>query len=166
MTRISRPIAMTIGVFDGLHQGHQRVIAATVEAARSSGGIAWVTTFDPHPDTIVRGAPPRPWITPPEEREELLHAMGIDRVHVERFDRSVQTLPPEDFIDLDQHYYQLLPEFDALFAAGAPSLIRCDALTVRGPKSQPISASNRTRLGNRKPMLPIKRPELLELSVS
>lgn len=99
MTRITRPIAMTIGVFDGLHQGHQRVIAATVEAARSSGGIAWVTTFDPHPDTIVRGAPPRPWITPPEEREELLHAMGVDRVHVERFDRTVQTLPPEDFID-------------------------------------------------------------------
>ncbi len=36
-------------------------------------------------------------------------------------------------IDLDQRYYQLLPEFDALFAAGAPSLVRCDALTVRGP---------------------------------
>ena len=99
MTRISRPVAMTIGVFDGLHRGHQRVIAATVEAARGRGGVAWVATFDPHPDTIVRGAPPRPWITPPEEREELLHAMGVDRVHVERFDKSVQSLPPEDFID-------------------------------------------------------------------
>lgn len=82
-----------------MHLGHQRVIAATVEVARERGGIAWVTTFDPHPDTIVRGVPPRPWITPPEEREELLHAMGVDRVHVERFDRSVQALPPEGFID-------------------------------------------------------------------
>ncbi len=99
MTRISRPVAMTIGVFDGLHRGHQRVVQATIEAARARGGIAWVTTFDPHPDTVVRGAPPRPWITPPEEREELLHAMGVDRVHVERFDASVQSLPPEGFID-------------------------------------------------------------------
>jgi riboflavin kinase/FMN adenylyltransferase len=99
MTLTARPIAMTIGVFDGLHRGHQRVIAATVDAARERGGIAWVTTFDPHPDTIVRGASPRPWITPPEEREELLHALGVDRVHVERFDRSVQALPPEGFLD-------------------------------------------------------------------
>ena len=99
MTLIARPIAMTIGVFDGLHRGHQRVIAATVDAARACSGIAWVTTFDPHPDTIVRHVPPRPWITPPDEREELLHAMGIDRVHVERFDPAVQALPPEGFLD-------------------------------------------------------------------
>ena len=94
-----RPIAMTIGVFDGLHLGHQRVIAATVDAAKERKGTAWVTTFDPHPDTIVRGVPARPWITPPEEREELLHALGVDRVHVERFDKSVQALPPEGFLD-------------------------------------------------------------------
>jgi riboflavin kinase/FMN adenylyltransferase len=70
-----------------------------VDAARACSGVAWVTTFDPHPDTIVRGAPPRPWITPPEEREELLHALGVDRVHVERFDKSVQALSPEGFLD-------------------------------------------------------------------
>jgi riboflavin kinase / FMN adenylyltransferase len=99
VTLSARPVAMTIGVFDGLHRGHQRVIAATVDASRERGGIAWVTTFDPHPDTIVRGAPPRPWITPPDEREELLHSLGVDRVHVERFDRSVQALPPEGFLD-------------------------------------------------------------------
>jgi len=99
MTLAARPIAMTIGVFDGLHRGHQHVIAATVDAAREFSGIAWVTTFDPHPDTIVRGAAPRPWITPPEEREELLHALGVDRVHVERFDKDVQALTPEGFLD-------------------------------------------------------------------
>ncbi|MBI4364151.1 MAG: riboflavin biosynthesis protein RibF [Candidatus Latescibacteria bacterium] len=99
MTRISRPIAMTIGVFDGLHRGHQTIIEATVRAARDRAGIAWVTTFDPHPDTVVRGSPPRAWITPLEEREALLHAMGVDRVHVERFDRSVKELSPEEFLD-------------------------------------------------------------------
>ncbi|HYR51162.1 MAG TPA: bifunctional riboflavin kinase/FMN adenylyltransferase [Candidatus Dormibacteraeota bacterium] len=99
MTLTPRPIAMTIGVFDGLHRGHQRVIAATVEAAREIEGGAVVTTFDPHPDAIVRGAPPRPWITPPDEREELLHSLGVDRVHVVRFDKDVQALTPEGFLD-------------------------------------------------------------------
>jgi riboflavin kinase/FMN adenylyltransferase len=99
MTIAARAIAMTIGVFDGLHLGHRRVIDATVDAARAHGGVAWVTTFDPHPDTVVRGVAARPWITPPDEREELLHAMGIDRVHVERFDAEVQELTPEGFLD-------------------------------------------------------------------
>ncbi len=90
---------MTVGVFDGLHRGHQRVISATVDAARERQGSAVVTTFDPHPDTIVRDVPPRPWITPPDEREGLLHAMGVGRVHVVRFDKEMQSLSPEGFLD-------------------------------------------------------------------
>jgi riboflavin kinase/FMN adenylyltransferase len=63
------------------------------------GGSAVVATFDPHPDTVVRGTPPRPWITPPAERAELLHAMGVDRVEIVRFSREVQALSPEGFLD-------------------------------------------------------------------
>src|SRR5215470_19316273 len=88
MTAPARPIALTIGVFDGLHRGHQAIVGATVEAARDTGGVSIVATFDPHPDTIVRGTPPRPWITPPGERAELLHAMGVDRVEIVRFSRE------------------------------------------------------------------------------
>jgi riboflavin kinase/FMN adenylyltransferase len=95
----TRPIALTIGVFDGLHRGHQTVIEATVREARERSGTSWVATFDPHPDTVVRGSDPRPWITPPEERAGLLHAMGVDRVEIVRFDREVQALPPERFLD-------------------------------------------------------------------
>lgn len=95
----ARPIALTIGVFDGLHRGHRAVIDATIEAARSLEGAAWVATFDPHPDTVVRGSAPRPWITPPEERVALLHAMGVDRVEVMRFDREMMGLAPEAFLD-------------------------------------------------------------------
>lgn len=99
MSGSERPIALTIGVFDGLHRGHRVVIDATAAAAREIGGAAWVATFDPHPDTVVRGSEPRPWITPPEERKALLHALGIDRVEVIRFDRGVQELLPEGFLD-------------------------------------------------------------------
>ncbi|HEY6571865.1 MAG TPA: riboflavin kinase [Candidatus Eisenbacteria bacterium] len=99
MTPTNRPIALTIGVFDGLHRGHQAIVRAVVEAARARGGAAWVATFDPHPDAVVRGVEERPWITPPEERAALLHAMGVDRVEVIRFDRSVSMLLPEEFLD-------------------------------------------------------------------
>lgn len=99
MSPASRPVALTIGVFDGLHRGHQSIVAATVAAARAIGGSAWVATFDPHPDAVVRGSAPRPWITPPEERAALLHELGIDRVEVIRFDRDVQALSPEAFLD-------------------------------------------------------------------
>jgi riboflavin kinase / FMN adenylyltransferase len=95
----ARPIALTIGVFDGLHRGHQAVISAAVESARAREGAAWVATFDPHPDTIVRGSEPRPWITPPEERAALLHDLGVDRVIVVKFDRAMQALSPEEFLD-------------------------------------------------------------------
>ncbi len=94
-----RPVALTIGVFDGLHRGHHAIIDATVAAARSLGGVSWVATFDPHPDTVVRGVEERAWVTPPEERAEILHAWGVDRVHVERFDRTVMALAPEEFLD-------------------------------------------------------------------
>ena len=95
----SRPIALTIGVFDGVHRGHQAILAATVAAARQAGAAAWVATFDPHPDTVVRGTPDRSWITPPEERSALLHGLGIDRVEVIGFDNSVMRLSPEEFLD-------------------------------------------------------------------
>ncbi|HET9950429.1 MAG TPA: bifunctional riboflavin kinase/FMN adenylyltransferase [Candidatus Eisenbacteria bacterium] len=99
MSLTNRPIALTIGVFDGLHRGHQAIVAAVVKAARERGGAAWVATFDPHPDAVVRGTEERPWITPPEERAALLHGLGVDRVEVIRFDRSVSALLPEEFLD-------------------------------------------------------------------
>jgi len=99
MSAQARPIALTIGVFDGLHRGHQEIIAATLTEARSRGGSAWVATFDPHPDSVVRGTPDRPWITPPGERASLLHAMGVDRVETVRFDEEVRALTPEGFLD-------------------------------------------------------------------
>lgn len=99
MTVSTRSIALTIGVFDGLHRGHQAVIGETVRAARDRSGAAWVATFDPHPDTVVRGSAPRPWITPPDERAGHLHGMGVDRVEIVRFDSEVQSLTPEGFLD-------------------------------------------------------------------
>jgi riboflavin kinase/FMN adenylyltransferase len=74
-------------------------MGALVDRARSIGGSAWVATFDPHPDTVVRGVSDRPWITPPEERAAILHEWGVDRVETVRFDPEIQALTPEQFLD-------------------------------------------------------------------
>jgi riboflavin kinase/FMN adenylyltransferase len=74
-------------------------VRATIRAARERSAASWVATFDPHPDTVVRGSEPRPWITPPEERVALLHSMGVDRVEIVRFDRAVRESSPEEFLD-------------------------------------------------------------------
>lgn len=95
----SRPIALAIGVFDGLHRGHREIVRTLVDRARSMGGSAWVASFDPHPDTVVRGVADRPWITPPEERAAILHEWGVDRVETVRFDPEIQALTPEEFLD-------------------------------------------------------------------
>ena len=95
----SRPIALAIGVFDGLHRGHHAIVRTLVDRARAMGGSAWVATFDPHPDTVVRGVSDRPWLTPPEERAAILHEWGVDRVETVRFDPEIQALSPEEFLD-------------------------------------------------------------------
>jgi riboflavin kinase / FMN adenylyltransferase len=122
-----RPIALTIGVFDGLHRGHRVVVDALLESARTCAGVAWVATFDPHPDTVVRGVQDRTWITPPEERAAILHAWGVDRVEVERFDRSLMALSPEAFLE-------------RVLGAGAPLRV-----LVMGPDFR----MGRGRMGNR-----------------
>ena len=95
----SRPIALAIGVFDGLHRGHHAIVRTLVDRARAMGGSAWVATFDPHPDTVVRGVSDRPWLTPPEERAAILHEWGVDRVETVRFDPEIQSFSPEEFLD-------------------------------------------------------------------
>ncbi|MDR0445204.1 MAG: hypothetical protein LBG98_02900, partial [Puniceicoccales bacterium] len=70
----SRPVIIAIGVFDGVHLGHQRVILHTIECARSIGGIAAVYTFSPHPTSIVGTA--KALIFPLEIKYKRIAALG------------------------------------------------------------------------------------------
>src|SRR5215472_2795044 len=79
------PSALVIGNFDGVHRGHQAVLAQAVADAAAAGLDACALTFDPHPARVVgRGAPPL--LTSLEDRAELMGAMGVSRVYVRRFD--------------------------------------------------------------------------------
>jgi riboflavin kinase/FMN adenylyltransferase len=89
---------VTIGVFDGVHRGHQQLIARTVEGAHSTNGVAIALTFDPHPATALGHESP-PLLTTVEERAKLLAALGLDVLVVLPFTPATARTPATDFVE-------------------------------------------------------------------
>ncbi|MET9021275.1 bifunctional riboflavin kinase/FAD synthetase [Actinopolymorpha sp. NPDC004070] len=92
------PTVVTIGVFDGVHRGHQRVLARTRELAREHGARSVVVTFDPHPASVVRPEAVPPLLATVERRLELFEAYGMDGVVVVPFDKERSREPAEEFV--------------------------------------------------------------------
>jgi riboflavin kinase/FMN adenylyltransferase len=92
------PAALTIGNFDGVHLGHQAMLAELKRAAGRLGVPACVVTFEPHPREFFAPdqAPAR--LTSLREKLELLADCGVDRVHVCRFNYALAQTTAEDFI--------------------------------------------------------------------
>jgi riboflavin kinase/FMN adenylyltransferase len=90
------PCALVVGNFDGVHRGHQAVLAEAVQNARSGGLAACVLTFDPHPASVV-GVGAAPLLTTLERRAELVGEIGVQRMYVRRFDREFASWSPERF---------------------------------------------------------------------
>lgn len=95
-----RPACLALGTFDGLHKGHQAIVAEVLHAAAREGAEAVVITFDPHPLTVV--APPRePFLlTTIEERIALFEATSIDALVVARFDEHIRRMPAAEWLDM------------------------------------------------------------------
>lgn len=91
---------VTIGMFDGVHLGHQQLIQRLVDSARASGRKAIVLTFHPHPDTVLEQVNTRYYLTAPETRAKLLLQLGVDLVITHPFDDETRHLPAAKFIDL------------------------------------------------------------------
>jgi riboflavin kinase/FMN adenylyltransferase len=95
------PYALTIGVFDGIHRGHQHLIQQTAEAARAVGGKAGLVTFWPHPLAVLRPTLEVRHLTTLEEKLEILAALGmLDSVVVLPFTPALAATPASDFLDL------------------------------------------------------------------
>src|SRR6201989_747703 len=82
------PSVATIGNFDGVHRGHQWVIAEVVARAHSLNAPSIAITFDPHPSRVLRPESSQPLITPLDEKLELLAATGIDAVLILPFTKE------------------------------------------------------------------------------
>ncbi len=94
---------VTIGVFDGLHLGHQRIIEGMVEKAHAGGHVAIAITFDPHPAALLSDREPL-LLTTVGERLDLMAAMALDTVVVFPFTEEIVQTSASDFVnDLIRH---------------------------------------------------------------
>ncbi|MFP4472806.1 MAG: bifunctional riboflavin kinase/FAD synthetase [Candidatus Omnitrophota bacterium] len=91
-------VVLAIGVFDGLHHGHRRLIEKTRERAGTIGGTSMVMTFDPHPVNVLHPDRAVPLIASLPYRLKLLEETGVDVCCLIRFNRRFARLLPEDFI--------------------------------------------------------------------
>lgn len=92
------PLFLAIGVFDGVHLGHQAVIRTSAQHAGEAGGTAVVVTFDPHPAKVLRPEAAPHLLTATEHKIALIRALGVAHLLIIHFDREFSTTPPEDFV--------------------------------------------------------------------
>ncbi len=99
MAKQSGPLHLALGVFDGVHVGHQEVIAEAVRGACADGGMAVVVTFSPHPIRVI--APqkaPLALLATLEEKARIVENLGVDGLLVIRFDRDFAKTNAEVFV--------------------------------------------------------------------
>jgi riboflavin kinase/FMN adenylyltransferase len=89
---------VTIGVFDGVHRGHQALIGQTVEVARQRGLPSVVLTFDPHPSEVVRPGSHPAQLTTLRRKADLVEELGVDVFAVLPFTPELSRLPAHDFV--------------------------------------------------------------------
>jgi riboflavin kinase / FMN adenylyltransferase len=89
---------VTIGVFDGVHRGHQQTIGYAVERAAALGIASVVVTFDPHPSEVVRPGSHPAVLTESARKAELIESLGVDVLCVVEFTAQFSQLTPEAFV--------------------------------------------------------------------
>src|SRR2546430_4836188 len=94
----SRKVCVAIGMFDGVHLGHQQVIRQTIEDARQHEGVAVAITFDCHPNSVVAPERNPPLIYSLSQRLRVIESLGIDVALSIHFDQAFSEITGEQFI--------------------------------------------------------------------
>ncbi len=95
---IAKPTVLTLGVFDGLHLGHQAIMRKVVERASATGAVATAITFDPHPRAVLHPESAPPLLQTLDQRLANLEVIGIEQAVVVKFTREFASQPAEDFL--------------------------------------------------------------------
>ena len=95
---IQRPTVLTLGVFDGLHLGHQLIIRTVAERAKVSGAVPTAITFDPHPRAVLHPASSPPLLQTLDQKVEGFGILGIEQTIVIRFTEEFAQIRAEDFL--------------------------------------------------------------------
>ena len=99
LSKLRGPIFLAIGVFDGVHLGHQSVISTSISHARSAGGTPVVITFDPHPLKVLRPHHAPHLLTATQHKIALIRDLGVEHLLIINFDKKFAATPPESFIE-------------------------------------------------------------------
>ncbi len=95
---IQRPTVLTLGVFDGLHLGHQLIVRTVAERARAIGAVPTVITFDPHPREVLHPESAPPLLQTLDQKVEGFGVLGIEQTIVIRFTKEFSQIRAEDFL--------------------------------------------------------------------
>jgi riboflavin kinase/FMN adenylyltransferase len=95
---IARPTVLTLGVFDGLHLGHQLIMQTVVERARALHAVPTVLTFDPHPRAVLHAESAPPLLQTFDQKVEAFGVLGIEQTIVVRFTRAFAQVRAEEFL--------------------------------------------------------------------
>lgn len=98
LASIPGPIVLAIGVFDGIHLGHQSVLERALEDARAADGTAVAVTFHPHPAKVLRPHKATHLLTATPHKLRLIHALGIETTLVIPFTQAFAATPPHEFV--------------------------------------------------------------------
>lgn len=91
-------IILTIGMYDGVHLGHQRILKQLVEKAKKNGGKSVLLTFWPHPRKVLQGSVDLNMLSSQEEKLSLLEDFGLDYIVVHPFTKMFSRLNSVDFV--------------------------------------------------------------------
>jgi riboflavin kinase/FMN adenylyltransferase len=95
---IQRPTVLTLGVFDGLHLGHQLIMRTVVERAKAVGAVPTVITFDPHPRAVLHPESAPPLLQTFDQKIEAFGVLGIEQTIVVRFTKEFSSIRAAEFL--------------------------------------------------------------------
>jgi riboflavin kinase/FMN adenylyltransferase len=98
LPELAGPLFLAIGVFDGVHLGHQAVISTSAKHAKEAGGTPVVVTFDPHPVKVLRPDNAPHLLTATQHKIGLIRDLGVAHLLVLHFDRGFAATSPRDFV--------------------------------------------------------------------
>jgi riboflavin kinase / FMN adenylyltransferase len=98
LSHLRGPVFLAIGVFDGVHRGHQAVISTSACHAQLENGTPVVVTFDPHPMKVLRPHDAPHLLTATQHKIALIRDLGVRHLLIIKFDKPFAATPPEEFI--------------------------------------------------------------------
>jgi riboflavin kinase/FMN adenylyltransferase len=98
LSTLHGPIFLAIGVFDGVHLGHQAVISTSAEHSRAANGTPVVVTFDPHPEKILRPEAAPRLLTATKHKIALIRDLGVEHLLIIPFNKQFAATEPEEFV--------------------------------------------------------------------